>query len=316
MMNHKPDTKISEEQLNKLRVQFGDKFQENLPLGPYTTVGIGGPADGILIAHDAQELSIFARTLWQFEIPFRILGNGSNVLISDKGIRSIIIINKANNMKLVLQDEQPQIQAESGTLLNHLSNFAADHNLTGLEWAEGIPGTVGGAIVGNAGAFGFDLSGQFIMANILQPQVGETIFLLDDMAYSYRSSCLKESTSPFVVLSGTFRVKRGHAAEIEKKMKDFSERRRSRQPKAKSLGSIFRNPAADYAGRLITQTGLKGTRIGDAMISNKHANIFINVGKATAMDFYRLIELTQRSVLERFGIELIPEIQMLGDWDL
>ncbi|NSW51064.1 MAG: UDP-N-acetylmuramate dehydrogenase [Anaerolineae bacterium] len=305
-------------QRQALTERFGTQVCFHCPVAPYTTVGIGGPADILLVARDAAELGDMVSACWQMSLPTLILGNGSNVLVSDKGIRGACIINHANRIDVIEDPAQPGlhtcIYAESGALLARVARVAESHQLGTFEWAEGIPGTVGGAVIGNAGAFGGELAGNFVSATILQPGEEPRVWLPEEMQFSYRSSLFKSSDIKAVVLSATFRLKKAAPDEIHHKMVENADKRRMKQPAARSIGSIFKNPENEYAGRLINQLNLKGTRIGDAEISQQHANIFINVGQATAEDFIRLMEFARQQVLEHYGIQLEPEILLIGDW--
>ena len=309
---------LSEKQTEIFNAAFGDHAAANTPIASYTTVGIGGPVDMLLVAHNETELGAMIQQCWQLEVPVMVLGNGSNVLVSDKGIRGVCIVNHAKNIKLIEDPHNPgqmtHIFAESGALMGQVARLALANELATFEWAEGIPGTVGGAVIGNAGAFGGETAENFVSAKILICGREIEQFTKAAMDFRYRSSIFKHTDEKFIVLSAIFKLEPGDSESIQQKMMDCRKKRRKKQPTDKSIGSVFKNPENDYAGRLISQLELKGTRIGDAMISYKHANIFVNVGAATAADYRALIELTQEKVLEHYNIHLEPEILFLGEW--
>jgi UDP-N-acetylmuramate dehydrogenase len=185
--------------------------------------------------------------------------------------------------------------------------------LSGLEWAAGIPGTLGGAVVGNAGAFGGELSGNLLLAEILHPKGCEN-WPVERFEYAYRSSLLKQQPGQRVVLSASLALQHSTPEAVQARMNEFTERRHQTQPPGASMGSMFKNPPGDAAGRLIDLAGLKGTRIGDAQISTLHGNFFINHGQATAVDIYQLIDLARSQVARKLGVNLELEIECLGDW--
>ncbi|GAP07105.1 UDP-N-acetylmuramate dehydrogenase [Anaerolinea thermolimosa] len=299
--------------LSRLRDAFGEKLQENVVLANYTTARVGGPAAALLPVHTTAELELAVRMLWEMEIPFFILGSGSNVLVSDEGYPGVVVINRARNVKIDLHHEPPTLWAESGANLGAVARQAALRGLSGLEWASTIPGTVGGAVVGNAGAHGGDMAGNLLLAEILHPH-GKEVWPVERMAYGYRSSALKSATGKAVILSATLKLSHGDPVEIQARMDEFSRRRRSTQPPGASMGSMFKNPPGDYAGRLIEAAGLKGYRSGDAEISPVHANFFINHGHATAAQIGELITTAYRKVKEQFGIALELEVILVGHW--
>ena len=304
--------------IQEFQQQFGLSVKLNQSLSAYTSSGIGGPADLLLIAKNEAELEKMVQASWDADLPTIILGKGSNVLVSDKGIRGITIINQAINAQIVENPGKPgemtRIYAESGALLGKVSRLAESFSLKGMEWGEGIPGTIGGAVIGNAGAFGGDVSDDMVSCRILERGKPAREYLNDEMGFSYRKSFLKDNTDNYVVLSAIFQYSPGEKEKIHERMADNQTKRRRKQPATRSIGSVFKNPDNDYAGRLINRLHLKGTRFGDAQISEKHANIFINVGNATANDWIHLMEFTQQKVLENYGIQLEPEILLIGEW--
>lgn len=299
--------------MDALRSAFGEALQENASLAGYTTAHAGGPAEALLVAGSAKELEQYARRLWEMDAPFTVLGYGSNVLVSDCGVPGVVIINRARAIEIDVESEPPSVRAESGALIGTIARQAALRGLSGFEWAATVPGTLGGAVYGNAGAFGGDMHGSLLLAEILHPG-GIEFWPVDRMQYEYRSSLLKRSRIPAIILAARLKFERSEPQIVQEKMDAFSNRRRSTQPPGASMGSMFKNPAGDYAGRLIEAAGLKGTRFGDAEISPLHANFFINHGGASAKDIGRLISTARETVAKQFGIQLELEVELLGDW--
>jgi UDP-N-acetylmuramate dehydrogenase len=300
--------------LADLRATFGDRMQENAPLSGYTAARIGGPADVLVFVRKADELVQTARKLWELDVPFFLLGGGSNVLVSDRGIRGVVIINRARLVKFDSQAEPPTVYAESGVTPNDISQRAARLGLAGFEWANSIPGSLGGALYGNAGAFDGDMAGNLISVEVFHRQHGRQTWAAERMEYGYRTSLLKRTHPPIIILSAELALKHGDHQAIQRKMEQFSTRRRLNQPPGASMGSMFKNPPGDKAGRLIEAAGLKGKQIGNATISTQHANFFINNGQTKAADMRALIELAQKNVLDQFGIPLELEVELIGEW--
>jgi UDP-N-acetylmuramate dehydrogenase len=300
--------------LSDLRSTFGDHMQENIPLSSYTAARIGGPADVIAFVHSADELAIAADKLWKLDLPFSILGGGSNVLVSDKGVRGVVIINRARKVNFNSQAEPPTVQAESGVTPNDITQRAARLELAGLEWAASLPGSLGGAIYGNAGAFDRDIAGSLISLELVHRQNGRQTWTVEKMDYGYRTSVLKREHPPVIILSAILALRKGDEQAIRTKMEQFSEQRRETQPQGASMGSMFKNPPGEKAGRLIEAAGLKGSSVGPAEISNQHANYFINHGQARAEDMKALINLAKNTVAEKFGVSLELEVELIGEW--
>ena len=312
-VNEKPMTSPASLAAN-LTAKFGDRVKKNIPLAPYTAARVGGPADIFITANSADELAAIISLLWEAGTGYFILGGGSNVLISDKGVRGITVLNRAKAVRFE-NDNRPKVWAESGVVFSNLANRCALKGLSGLEWAATLPGTIGGAIYGNAGAFGGDTAGNLICAELLT-DAGRQKWPVEKMAYGYRTSILKRSEIKATVLSAELTLKNATKEEVSVKISEFSERRKTSQPPGASLGSMFKNPSGDFAGRLIEAAGLKSTRIGNAEISPIHGNFFINHGKTNAGDIHALIELVWKTVKDKFGIELELEIELIGEWDL
>jgi UDP-N-acetylmuramate dehydrogenase len=301
--------------IQDLRLAFGHRLQENVTLAHYTTARVGGPCDALLPVNSAGELADAAVRLWDLEVPFFILGGGSNILVSDRGYRGVVVLNRARNVRIDARGEPPAVWAESGANLGAIGRQAAVRGLSGLEWAAAIPGTVGGAVYGNAGAHGGDVASSLIVAEILHRISGKEAWTCKRMAYQYRSSILKREAAQAVILSATLQLSRSTPEAVKARLEEISSHRRSTQPPGASMGSMFKNPAGDFAGRLIDQAGLKGTRIGGAEISTLHGNFFVNRGGASAADVLALIRLAQRTVADKFGISLELEIELVGDWE-
>jgi UDP-N-acetylmuramate dehydrogenase len=314
---------ISLAQIQTLRDAFGEHLQVNVSLKRYTAARIGGKADVLITVETLVELAKVTKSLWELAIPFTILGSGSNVLISDAGVRQVVVLNRAKKIIFNPQSLHPTVWVESGANFGALARQAATHGLSGLEWAAGIPGTVGGAVYGNAGGHGSDMSSNLLMAKILhlmqtngdnQHEILQEDWSLERFEYAYRSSSIKRQPGRVVVLSAQLKLSQSTPEAVQAKMNDYLAMRRSSQPAGASLGSVFKNPPGDYAGRLIEAAGLKGKKIGKVEISQTHANFFINQDSAMASDYAALIRLVQQQVLKKFGISLELEIELLGDW--
>jgi UDP-N-acetylmuramate dehydrogenase len=295
-----------------LRLKLGDSVKENVPLAPYTSARIGGPADIFITADNVAELVRIVKLLWKHDMPFTILGGGSNVLVSDKGVRGVVILNRAKGVKFHGGDE-PSVLAESGVVFSNLANRCASKGMAGIEWAATVPGTVGGAVYGNAGAFGGDMAGNLISTELLTENGRET-FSVEQMKYAYRSSVLKRGEVKGIVLSAELRLTNSMKDDVTVKIQQFSAHRKATQPPGASMGSMFKNPEGDYAGRLIDISGMKGTRIGNAEVSPLHGNFFINHGNTRAADIRSLIEKVQKTVKDKQGVDLELEIEFVGEW--
>lgn len=291
--------------------RFPGAVETDVSMSRFTSARIGGPADLVVRADSGVQLSKVINYLQDRKIPFVVLGGGSNVLVSDKGIRQAVVLNRAKNVTFEAGDH-PTVSAESGCGLGQLAQQCALRGLSGLEWCATVPGTVGGAVYGNAGAFGGDIAGNLLSADILL-QSGTRQFSGRDLSFAYRTSKLKTHEIEGVVLSAKFSAQNSQPQDIAKTMAGFAERRKATQPPGASMGSMFKNPQGDKAGRLIEAAGLKGIRVGDAMISPIHANFFVNVGRATSADIRQLIHQVQDHVLRTSGVQLELEIEFLGE---
>ncbi len=297
-----------------LRSVFGENMQTEVSLARYTAARVGGSAEVLVDVNSVEELAHAVTELWMLEVPFFILGGGSNVLVSDAGVQGVVVLNRAREISFDQGNDFPTVWAGSGTNLGNLARRTAARGLSGLEWAAGIPGTVGGAVFGNAGAHGGEVAGCLVMAEILHRDGNTEKWSADEMGYAYRSSRLKRERLAATILSARFALEHGSPEEIQQKMDEFVAFRHRTQPPGASMGSMFKNPPGDYAGRLIEEAGLKGTQVGEAEISQLHANFFINHGDAAAEDIFALIKLTRETVAEKCGVELELEIELVGDW--
>lgn len=312
---------LSTAQRRALADAFGPAVRFDVPLAPYTSARIGGPADALLTVNNRDALENAVAWLWEHAIPFRILGGGSNVLVADAGVRGVVVLNRARRIATgIHQGRAGWIRAASGASLSTVARRAVAAGWAGLEWAVGIPGTVGGAVVGNAGAFGGEIGQVLLSATVLmrEPQ-GPTVVHLAarDLDFSYRASALKRGELQGVVLEATLGpfLPVDDPAELRRIVAENQERRRRTQPPGASMGSMFKNPPDDAAGRLIDAAGLKGARRGDAEISTLHANFFLNRGQARARDVWALMVLARWEVFRRFDVLLEPEIELIGAWD-
>lgn len=284
--------------------------RESEPLRRHVTFRIGGPADILLVPRSVDELRSAAVTLFQERIPFTVLGAGSNVLIADAGIRGVVI-KIGKGLDRVAYDGATVV-AEAGAGLPHLAREAAKCGLAGLEFAAGIPASVGGAAVMNAGAHGHDMQEVVRAVRVVMP-AGESVLDSPALQYGYRTSILQRL--PAVVLQVTMQLRSGDAGEIKQRTEEWLRHRGETQPVGPpSSGCVFRNPAGDHAGRLIDLAGAKGWARGGARVSELHANYILNTGEATAADVVALMDKVSALVMEKFGTRLEPEIKFVGEF--
>lgn len=287
-------------------------------LARHTTLRIGGPAEYFVRVDSRDELIQAIHWGRAQHLEIFILGNGSNILVSDAGMRGLVIENHADEIVERESHETSEsrarvrVMADSGASLPGLANRLARQGWCGLEWAIGVPATVGAAVVTNAGAHGGAIGDSLRRAEILDSKNATRWWTRDELQYEYRSSFLKKHSNEFVVLRAEFELERDKAAHCIARMNQYTEHRRKTQPTEPSVGSMFKNPPNDFAGRLIEAAGLKGTQVGQVQVSNVHANFFVNLGGATASDVMQLIEFAQKRVREKFEIELELEIQLVG----
>ncbi len=301
----------------------------NVLLKNYTSFKIGGPARYFFTAKTKQDLIKAVKATKELSLPFFILGGGSNLLVSDKGYDGLVIkcqMSKSKLFQIKSKFQNPKIYTESGVLLNQLVVMALENGLTGLESVAGIPGTVGGAIKGNAGAFGMSMADIVKSVEVLEikqeengspPKLAETrspkikIFKNKDCKFGYRDSIFKHNEN-LIILSAEIELSKGNKKETWKKTKGYLAYRKNNQPlEFPCAGSIFKNPKKFSAGELIEKSGLKGKKIGKVQISEKHANFIVNLGAGKAKDVLGLIKLAKEKVKEKFGIELEEEVVFL-----
>jgi UDP-N-acetylmuramate dehydrogenase len=289
-------------------------IREEEPLARHTTFGIGGPADAYLVAGSPEALAQALALCHRYQTPFFVLGSGSNVLVGDLGIRGVSIENRSTQIEGPQPDgDAALLRAASGASLAALARSLARQGWAGLEWAGGIPGTVGGAVVYNAGAYGGCLADVLLSARIANSE-GEHQVPAADLGLVYRGSALTRGLlEGKAVLSATFRLLRGDAARLVERVSELDRRRLAAQPRGRNAGSIFKNTPEHPAWWLIDQAGLRGYRIGDAVISPKHANFFVNASRARAADVKALIDLARERVMARFGLELELEVALVGE---
>lgn len=299
--------------------RFGDQFAVSATLARHTSARVGGPADMLLTVRSTAELLAAVELAHETNTRFFILGGGSNILISDHGVRGLVILNKARAVQYRHAGAGIVCTAESGTNLSTLARQCIGKGLGGLEWAIGVPGTVGGAVVGNAGAHGGDMAGNLVAVTVWEPGRGVRTYSVEEMEFAYRESTFKKdigkSKPRRVILTAELRFKLEAPEVLLARAEGFNARRKETQPGGASTGSMFKNPENYYAGYLIEAAGLKGSRAGKAHISDKHANFFINEGGATAEDIRTLVAEAWHTVRERFGVEMDLEVELVGDWE-
>lgn len=284
---------------------------QNESMAKHTTFRVGGEADFFVEIGSVEELSNIIKYLKQTDHQYFILGNGSNLLVGDKGYEGVIL-HLGERFSDVSVDGR-SITAKAGALLSVVAKTAAKENLSGMEFASGIPGTIGGAVVMNAGAYDGEMK-QIITEVTVMDENGEIMALDNEtMEFGYRTSIIKNR--PFIVLSAKMTLEEGDAEDIRAKMDDFAERRRSKQPlEFPSAGSTFKRPEGYFAGKLIMEAGLRGYRIGGAQVAEKHCGFVINMGNATAADISELMEEVTERVEKQFSVTLEPEVIRLGNF--
>lgn len=298
--------------------RFGNLVARAEPLARFTAARLGGRADWLYRARrDEAELIAVANAAWSAGMPVRVLGKGANILVAPAGVRGLVIINELQSIAHQERaDGRVQLRASAGASLGILARYGLRQGIGGLEWLATVPGTVGGAVVNNAGAHGADIASSLKQATLLLPEEGKQVFSRAEMEYAYRESRWKRAPNrDFIVLSAQFILQREERPAIAERLRALQSERKQKQPAGASLGSIFKNPEGDYAGRIIEAAGLKGLRVGAVEVSPKHANFFINHGEAGgAADYDALIRLVQRRVKKACGIALELEIERIGAW--
>ena len=296
---------------NKLaELVSAEAILENEPMSKHTTFRIGGNAD-MFVSPQVSQVPAVISLAKEYGVPVTIIGNGSNLLVGDKGIRGLVISFGKEAEEIQLEGTRMTVAA--GTILARAAAEAAKNSLTGLEFAAGIPGTLGGAIVMNAGAYGGEMKDVVVSAKVLTPE-GELLELTkEELDLSYRHSCISEKG--YIVLDATMELTPGDENAIREMMADFKNRRVEKQPlEYPSAGSTFKRPEGYFAGKLIQDADLRGYQVGGAQVSEKHCGFVINKGDATAKDVLQLIEDVKKIVYDKFQVELEPEVKMIGEF--
>ena len=302
---------LNQDFISEARALLGEEqFFVNEPMSRHTTFNIGGPADYLLFPSDMEQLSKIFVLLKNYDIPHTILGNGSNVLVLDKGIRGAVI--KMHVPMSYKRCEGNRIVAGAGAYLKHVSKFAADNGLTGMEFACGIPGSLGGAVFMNAGAYDGEMAGIVARVKTVTHNGKILTYEKDELDFGYRHSVFQHNGQAICEI--TLELAAGDRDAIQAKIDDFTQRRESKQPlEMPSAGSTFKRPQGYFAGTLIDETGLKGLQVGGAQISTKHAGFVVNSGNATAADVLNLIKEVQERVYAKNGVRLFPEVRIIGE---
>ncbi len=296
------------------------KVLKNEPLKQHTSFRVGGPAKVYVVPEDIEELQKLIRFLYEEKLPYDIIGNGTNLLVSDAGVDHVVVeIGRAlEGIELLPEanasDEKTYyLRVLAGTLLSKAAQFAATQELAGMEALRGIPGTLGGAVTMNAGAYGTEMKDVLYSVDVLTPEGELQTLTPAELELGYRHSVIPEKG--YIVVAATLALRKGDPAEIQARMADFQNRRKEKQPLDKaSAGSTFKRPEGYFAGKLIEDTGLRGFRHGGAQVSEKHCGFVINDGTARAADIYWLIGEVRKRVLLEQHVELTPEVKIWGNF--
>lgn len=278
-------------------------------LSEYVNFKVGGPADILLIPNSKEQVIKSIKICKENNIPFYLIGNGSNILVRDGGFRGVVLSLK--NVKNIYVDGE-KIEAECGVMLKEVSDKAIENSLTGFEFACGIPGTIGGAVFMNAGAYDGEISKVIESAEVIDENCNIIRLSREELDFGYRSSLVMKKR--YTVLSAVFKLEKGQVKTIKELIEDLTNKRESKQPlEYPSAGSTFKRPTGYFAGKLIQDAGLKGYSIGGAAVSEKHSGFVINKGNATAKDITDLIKHIQDEVKKQFGVDLHPEVRIIGE---
>ncbi len=296
--------------LDVLAAALGWRARRDEPLAHYTAMRVGGPADLLIVCESVDDVVKTVGLARRHGVDWRLLGGGCNVLVADSGVRGLVVVNRAAHIEF----DGAMARAETGALLAVLAREAVERGLAGLEWAAGLPGTVGGAVVGNAGAFEGDIASVLRSATVLEPDGTIVERSAEWFEFEYRGSRIKSrgESGEYVVLAATFGLRPSDPKVLAARAGEILEWRRTRHPAGATMGSTFENPPGSHAGYLIEQAGLRGYRIGGAQISEMHGNFLMNTGSATAADVQALIEHARAEVKRQFGVELALEIELVG----
>ena len=286
------------------------QIRENEPMKQHITFRVGGPAD-LLVIPDAASLPAILQLCKKHAVTYQVIGNGSNLLVGDKGIRGLVIVVSSNMGEITVNGTQ--ITAEAGALLSQIANRALEAELTGMEFAAGIPGSVGGAVVMNAGAYGGEMKDIISKVTVVDRDGCEKELTLEDLELGYRHSCIPENN--YIVTKVCLQLRAGEKEAIQAQMKELKEKRVEKQPlEYPSAGSTFKRPEGYFAGKLIMDAGLRGYQVGGAQVSEKHCGFVINKNDATAADIRKLMQEVSDEVERQFGVALEPEVKMLGEF--
>ena len=287
-----------------------ENIMRDEPMSKHTSFKIGGPADIYIVPQSKEEFIDAMKVLTVHNYPYMIVGNGTDLLIKDGGIEGAVINTAELNNIQVCGDA---LIAGAGTTLESLCNAALSSSLTGIEFACGIPGTIGGAVYMNAGAYGGEIKDVCEWCNVIDMKsLKQCKIYRDDMNFGYRTSTVQQKG--YITLEACFKLKKGESNDIKSRMDEFNRKRREKQPlEFPSAGSVFKRPEGYYAGKLIEDAGLKGMCVGGAQVSEKHTGFIINRGSASADDVIKLIRLVQRTIKEKFGVDMHPEIKIIGE---
>jgi UDP-N-acetylmuramate dehydrogenase len=289
--------------------------ERNVSLAPYTSLRVGGPADYFAMARSATEAAEGLAWAQDQDLPVRVIGGGSNLLVAESGVEGLVIKAAYAQASVAQRHGEPVLVADAGVTLANQARRLAKQGFGGLEWAANVPGTVGGAVVNNAGAFGGDTASCLIEAWVVDVDGREMRLGLDELEYAYRTSALKRQQLGVVAVGrAVIRLTKSSPVMADARVKELNAQRMRTQPRILSAGSVFANPDGTFSGKLIEEAGLKGTWAGGAQISEQHANFIVNPGSATARDVYTLMRQAQDVVCEQTGIWLRPEIELFGRW--
>lgn len=300
---------MNREFLEKLKQLAGDApLREQEPMSRHTTFRVGGPAE-IFVQPDHASLPGILRLCQRYEIPYYIIGNGSNLLVGDEGIPGLVIEMLTPGADIRIEGDK--ITAGAGILLSKIANRAADYGLTGMEFAAGIPGTLGGAVVMNAGAYGREMKDILESVTVIDAEGNEKVLNLKELDLGYRKSCILQNG--YIVMKAVLALSHGEREEIRSKIKELQSKRLEKQPlEYPSAGSTFKRPKGYFAGKLIMDAGLRGYKVGGAQVSEKHCGFVINKGGATAKDICQLMQEVSDRVKQEFGVTLEPEVKLIG----
>ncbi|RRG17508.1 UDP-N-acetylmuramate dehydrogenase [Weissella viridescens] len=297
------------QELNLIREFPGFDIKQNQALSTYTNTRVGGPADWIFWPRNLNELRDVTRYAQNQGVPITVLGNASNLIITDQGLRGLVVF--LTRLTDITVDETT-VTAAAGAAIIDTAQVACEHDLAGLEWAAGIPGSVGGAVYMNAGAYGGQVDDCLLEAVVLTPSGTLKTYTRQELDFGYRHSAVQGTGE--IIVSATFKLIPDAKANIAERMEDFNDRRASKQPlEYPSCGSVFKRPEGYFAGKLIMDAGLQGFQVGGAQVSTKHAGFIVNKGQATGSDYVAVIKHVQDVVHEQYQVNLEPEVRILGE---